>query len=707
MSLNGVISSGLSAIATNSAAMRVTADNIANVNTPSYVRRTAQQETLAPGGQLAGVQLADIQRIVNQFLDTEVLNANGNASRYDVQSTMMDQLNAALGEPGDGTSIGSRLDAVYGALGQAALDPNALANRLGALNSFDSLAQEISGLASSVSDMRTGADQQIAAAVSQANTLIQRISELNPQIQHAMVVGDTGTGLLDQRDALVSQLSSLMGIKTMTQPDGRLFISTTDGVQLVSDDYAVLSFQPSSGPSFKPIMVQTMGTISGQPIGSSQALDSHVSTGEIRGLLDMRDGTLASIGEELGSMAQTLSLAFNKVHNANAAVPPPTMLKGRETGLLGTDALNFAGQTTIAITDANGTDQHDVAIDFDTGTLSVDGGPAAGIGVTIDSFVTALNTALGGNGTANFTDGALTLSATGGNGLVIGDNSANPTSRGGVAFSQFFGLNDLFTSTGNSIVTTGLSASDSHGLAPGGTIGLVLKGPQGQRAGETTVAVTGSTIGDMLSALNSAMAGKATFALDANGQMQVTPDPQYSGYDLEVTLDTTIRGTTGESFTSLFGLGSGQKMAMAQNFSLAANLVNSPQSLAFAQPAIGASSVVTPGDNRGLLALQNVMNQTQNFAASGSLPARNVRLSDFAAAFYQDTASRGTSLDAAKSAGDTRRQLAQQKQSEKEGVNLDEELEKMMTLQQAYNAGARLLTVAQQLYDALLQAVGV
>jgi flagellar hook-associated protein FlgK len=31
----------------------------------------------------------------------------------------------------------------------------------------------------------------------------------------------------------------------------------------------------------------------------------------------------------------------------------------------------------------------------------------------------------------------------------------------------------------------------------------------------------------------------------------------------------------------------------------------------------------------------------------------------------------------------------------------------MMTLQQAYNAGARLLTVAQQLYDALLQAVGV
>jgi flagellar hook-associated protein 1 FlgK len=421
----------------------------------------------------------------------------------------------------------------------------------------------------------------------------------------------------------------------------------------------------------------------------------------------MRDGTLVDIGEELGAFAQALSLAFNAVHNANVAVPPPTTLQGRETGLLGTDALNFSGATTIAITDSNGAELHDIAIDFDAGTLSVDGGPAVGLGGTIDSFVTALNTALGSNGSASFANGVLTLSATGNNGVVISDAASNPTSRGGVAFSQFFGLNDLFTSGGNTVLTTGLSASDSHGFAPGGQISLVLKGPQGERAAETTVSVTGATIGDMIAALNTAMAGKATFSLDANGQMQVTPAAAYSGYDLEVTLDTTTRGTTGESFTTLFGIGVGQKMAMAQNFSLAVGLANSPQRLAFATPTIGGTSVVAAGDNRGLLALQNLMNQTQNFSGAGSLPGRNVRLSDFAAAFYQDAASRGTAIDAAKTAGDTRLSLAQRTQSEKESVNLDEELEKMMTLQQAYNAGARLLKVAQELYDALLQVVGV
>ncbi|HXJ01334.1 MAG TPA: flagellar hook-associated protein FlgK [Micropepsaceae bacterium] len=713
MALNGIISSGLTAIQTNSAALRVTSDNIANVNTPGYVRRVAQQQTLAPGGVLSGVQLSQIQRVVNDFLDKEVMSANGNASRYDVQSGIMDQLNAALGAPGDGNSIGSQLDAVYASLGQASLDPSSLTSRLGALGQFDSLAQSISGLASSVTDLRSATDQQVSAAVSQANTLIQQIVQLNPQIQHATVSGDTASGLLDQRDTLVSQLSQIVGIRTTTQPDGRMFISTADGVQLVGDNYTQLTYKPSSGSSsFNPISFQTVNAVSGQPVGPTQSFDSHIATGQLRGLLDMRDGTLVDIGSELGSLAQSISLAFNAAHNANAAVPPPTTLDGRQTGLLSTDGLNFTGQTTIGITDSSGTLQHKIAVDFSAGTLSVDGGPSASIGSTIGSFTTALNTALGGNGSASFTDGKLTLSATGSNGVVISDASGAPTSRGGVGFSQFFGLNDLFQSTGNTIDTTGLTAADTGGFAPGGNISLLLKGPQGQRVGETTVAVTGTTIGDMVTALNGAFTGKATFALDANGQLQVTPAAGYSGYDLEVTQDTTQRGTTGESFSSLFGMGVGQQMAQAQNFSLTPDLASSPQRLAFAKPTLDATTalstaVVTPGDNRGLLALQDLMNQTQSFAAAGSLPARTVKFSDYASAFYQDVASRSSAIDTSKSTADTRLTLAQQSQSQKEGVNLDEELSKMMTLQQAYNAGARLLQVAQQLYDQLLQAVGV
>src|ERR1035438_8384385 len=137
MSLNGIISGGLTAIQTNSSTICMTSDNIANINTPGYVRRVAQQQTLAPGGILSGVQLSQIQRVVNAYADKEVLTASASSASYDVQSSIMDQLNAALGTPGDGNSIGSQLDAVYAALGQASLDPSSLASRLGSLGQFD------------------------------------------------------------------------------------------------------------------------------------------------------------------------------------------------------------------------------------------------------------------------------------------------------------------------------------------------------------------------------------------------------------------------------------------------------------------------------------------------------------------------------------------------------------------------------------------
>ncbi len=712
MSLEGILSSGLSALLTNTAALRVTSNNIANANNPNYVRRVVQQGPLIAGGELGGVKVDEIQRIADVFLDQEVIKATSTSARYDVQADIMKQLNTALGQPGDGQSIGSQLSAVYAALGQASLDPTALASRLGTAGQFQSLAGSISDLSGAVADLRTSTNQQISGAVSDANTLIKKIFDLNPAIHQAQLAGDTATALLDERDALVKQLSQIVDVRTSTQTDGRLWVSTTDGVQLIGDSYAQLGYSPSVGPAFPPITVQTISGQTGQPIDSPRTFDPHATQGKIAGLLQLRDGTLVSLGEELGALAQSVSLAFNATHNANTAVPPPQSMTGRQTGLLSTDALNFTGATTIGIVDPNsGALQHKIAIDFGAGTLSVDGGAASAIGGTVGSFVTALNTALGGNGSASFTDGVLTVSATGGNGVVIGDEPGNATSRGGVGFSQFFGLNDLFQANGNAIVTTGLTAADTAGLAPGGAISLLLKGPHGERVGETTVPVTGATIGDMITALNTAFTGKATFALDANGQMQVTPAAGYSGYDLEVTLDTTTRGTTGESFTSLFGMGIGENIARGRNFSVTQTLQTSPQLLAFAQPTLDSSTalssvVASPGDNRGLLALQDLFNQAHVFSSAGSLSGRSVTFNDYTAALYQDVASQGNAIDISKKAEDTRLQVATQNQSSKSGVNMDEELASMIVLQQAYNAGARLITMAQQLSDELMKVVG-
>ncbi len=194
-----------------------------------------------------------------------------------------------------------------------------------------------------------------------------------------------------------------MGIRVTQQSDGGVNVTTTDGINLVSNTYAVLSYAGGvQNGTYGNIQIQDINPQTGQIIGQAIALDPHLSGGSLKGMIDMRDQTLGGLAEGLGNFAQNVAQAFNAQANANAAYPPPTSLTGRDTGLLAGDALNFSGKTTIAVTDASGTLVSRVDVDFDTGTLSVDGGGSASIGATIGSFAAALNTALGANGSAEF-----------------------------------------------------------------------------------------------------------------------------------------------------------------------------------------------------------------------------------------------------------------------------------------------------------------
>jgi flagellar hook-associated protein 1 FlgK len=439
------------------------------------------------------------------------------------------------------------------------------------------------------------------------------------------------------------------------------------------------------------------------------ALDPHLGSGSLKGMIDMRDQTLGGLAESLGNFAQNTALAFNAQANANVAYPPPTSLTGRDTGLLAGDALNFAGKTTVAVTDASGNLVSRIDVNFGAGTLSVDGGSAISIGATVGSFAAALNTALGANGSAGFANGQLSISANGGNGILVQDDPATPSARGGASFSQFFGLNDLFTAQAPAILATGLSATDSSGLAAGGQISLSLKGPNGDIVKQVSVTTTaGMTIGNMVSALNTAMGGAATFTLNSDGSISTANSALYSDYKLNVTGDSTQRGSTGISFTELFGIGSNNLANQASNFSVISAITNAPQRIGLATPGLTPStvagdSVVVGGDNSGAIAFQNVISKTRSFPGAGGITAQTASLSDYAAAFYQDVSTQSNAVTTNQTTQDDRLQEAQSRQAASSGVNLDEELTNLTTYQQAYSAGARVLTVVDQLYNTLLQ----
>ncbi|HYS46858.1 MAG TPA: flagellar basal body rod C-terminal domain-containing protein, partial [Rhizomicrobium sp.] len=394
---------------------------------------------------------------------------------------------------------------------------------------------------------------------------------------------------------------------------------------------------------------------------------------------------------------------------ANAAYPPPTSLTGRDTGLLSADGLNFTGKTTLAVTDPSGKLVSRIDVDFGAGTLKVDGGAAVSIGSTIGSFTTALNGALGANGSASFSNGQLSISATGGNGVLVQDDATTPSLRGTTGFSQFFGLNDVFKSQYPSITSTGLAAGDASGLAAGGVIALALKGPDGDIVKNVSITTTaGQTIGNVVSALNTAMGGAATFTLNPDGSISTATSALYPGYSLNVTNDTTQRGSTGMSFSQIFGLGDNGQELQAAGFGLTSAVSANPARIGFASPAITSASVagdtiVSAGDNAGAIALQNVITKSQSFHAAGGIAAQTASLSDYAASFYQNLSTQSNAITASQKTNDDRLSEANSRVSSNSGVNLDEELVSLSSYQKAYAAGARLLTVVDQLYQSLLQ----
>jgi len=121
-------------------------------------------------------------------------------------------------------------------------------------------------------------------------------------------------------------------------------------------------------------------------------------------------------------------------------------------------------------------------------------------------------------------------------------------------------------------------------------------------------------------------------------------------------------------------------------------------------PAAGDSFTVKPntngtGDNRNALKLANVLNR----------PVLNGGTTSLNAAAGQFISSVGVATNQAKSSAEAQQVVyddsisAQQSVS---GVNLDEEAAKLLQYQQAYQAAAQIIKIAQSLFDTLISATG-
>jgi flagellar hook-associated protein 1 FlgK len=719
MTVGSILQNALSALNTNQAALNTTAANIANLNTPGYKRRIIDQQTQLVGSTESGVQIADIKRATATYLAEQSLHVTSATSQYEAASSLHDSLQNLLGSPSDNTSLSGALDKAFASVQDLSTDATSVIKRSSLLSQLSALGTTYSQLASNVQSLRSSADQQIAGKVDQINGLLKQIDELNPQIQQALVTQGEANGLQDERDQAVQKLAELMDVRVSEQGNGKLYVMTQDGVPLVTEQLYQIDYPPagmvSATGSFATMTLKRYDSLSNQLVPPATNLAPHIGSGALRGLLDMRDQILPNLADQVGELAGQVADALNAAHNASTAVPPPQTLTGRNTGLLGTDSSGFTGKTTFAVVDTTGALVKRVDVDFGAGTLSIDGAAATPIGgTTVNAMVSAINTALGTSGSMSFSNGVLSLQATGaGNGIAVADDATTPSSRGGHGFSQTFGLNDLMSAARPTNFDTGLTAADASGFTAGQTIEMVLRGPNGETAADFTYTMTGGNIGTIVSDLNTAgtgLGGYVNFALDANGRLTATPTGAFQGYKIEIANDQTSRGGTGVGFSQLFGFGMGAQAEQAQGLGLTSNLANNPSALATAKlnltpTSVPGDSVLGVGDNSGVLALSQAQNGSIAFHAAGSLGTVTATLGNYAGTVLSNAGSLAAQTKTQYQQNSDLKADVDQRVGSIEGVNLDEELSNMLLYQKSYNAAARLITTASEIFDELLKTV--
>jgi flagellar hook-associated protein 1 len=698
MTLGVALKTATTGLQAAQASLRAVSDNIANVNTPGYVRKAVNQEQQVVDGAGAGVKINGVKRITDQYLQVASLSAASDSKRWNAVSQFLDNAQSLFGDPSADGFFFNRLDKVFGAFATAANDPSSTLLRSQALSQVEDFLGEAERINGQIVSLRDTMDTQINAAVERANGLLDEIGKLNLEIKRAGLVGADASGSENIQSQLLDELSGLMNIRVAPRGDGGVDVRTVEGVLLAGDGAARLTYNSSA---------TTPGYITAQPSGSTNQQPIQLTSGQLRGLLDLRDEELPKIYDQLGEFTARAVDQLNAAHNAAAAYPPPASLSGRDTGLDLTSAVSgFTGTSTIAIVNAQGILQRKVAINFTAGTISVNGG--AGAAFTPASFLADLNTALGASGSATFSGGALTLNAAGGQGLAIDEGTSAKTGRG---FSHFFGLNDLVKATGFTNYATGLQAASNHGFTPGGQLTLRLSTPDGRPERDVPITVpAGPLMSDLLNTLNNNTTGVGlygSFSLDANGVLKFSGSPP-SNSELSIVTDNTQRGVGGPSISQLFGLGTQARSTRAGRFEVSQTLLSDPTKVAMGklESSVATGTVaIRPGDGRGALGISASGEVPILFQAAGSLGQVTMTVARYASEFGGAVGRAAAAAETRQASSEAVATEANNRRQAVEGVNLDEELVNLTTYQQAFSASARMIQAAGDMFDVLLGIV--
>jgi len=618
MGLSQVLSTSMSGLRAAQTGMSLVASNVANAQTPGYIKKSIVQTTTGGTGVGTGVRVTAINRELDVYLQKQLRTETAGDAYAETRALFYQRLQQVYGEPGTAASLESVYNAFEQSLSTLTASPDSVAAQSTVIGAAQALAQQLNSMTRDIQRLRGDAEHMLSDAVGTANNAMRQIGTINQQLATMDGTDAASAALLDQRDAYIDELSRLMDINVVRTDKNQISIFTNSGIQLVGSQASTLSFDPhgtlNAGAQWSADPTESgVGTLKlVLPNGGEYDLiaNGSIRSGGIAALIEMRDTVLVEAQNQIDALAAGLARALSDKETIGTAVTA-----GPQNGF-----------------------------EIDVGALK------AGNTLNLSYF-----------DTTTMQERSVTI-------VRVDDPSVLPLQ------SEAYGFN-------------------------GDVVGIDFSGGPGSVASQLNAAFNGrfdfsNPSGDTLRVLDGGSGGTAQ--LTGLSSRHTVTGLSDGGPELPFFLDSHV------PYTGAATSAGGQMVGFAGRIQVNADLVNDPSRL-----VAYASSTPVGDATRPDFLHQRLINAHVDFAPNTGLGSSGQPYKATVATFMQQVLSlQGEAAAHADNLAQGQKVVVNALKvrfTETSGVNIDAEMAALITLQTAYSANARVMSVAREMIDTLLR----
>ncbi len=387
--ISALLDTSRQALNAQTQSIRVTGDNIANVNTPGYTRRRGELTTrpgVGVGAEVGtGVNFERSVRIVDKFLNEELNARISDTAFAEIRDEFLSRAESPFSLDGAAGRIGFQFNEFFGALEDLQTNPADIPLRTQVIQKGSDLVNSIRESYNQIGSLQREADDRLDILLQDANRLTSQIASVNFEITKADTSQQEALTLRDQRDRLVNDLSELVSFEQVENNDGTLLLYVSNGFPLVNGTSSrdLLFLGDAANPpglDGNPLRQIVYEVAPGVTQDLTDILRS--GTGEVGGLLSLR-----------GVQTSTDTSTFD---TDGDLVDVATYIEYTSRELLTRINFQYLGGAADPATLTGGDEDSTTAAFYDPSALDLDGNPANTVGEQTTAYALfSFNGALG------------------------------------------------------------------------------------------------------------------------------------------------------------------------------------------------------------------------------------------------------------------------------------------------------------------------